>query len=117
MLLDSQQANESFSTKTKITYYFRLGLLFPIDNGGLISVWHGLSVVKKLVNSKPNILCNLPEQDGGNISARVERYCCTAPVWMAKLFVRTFLSDFMKTKTLKNDNDLSGFEDWDFCHD
>jgi len=27
-----------FSLKTKITYYFRLGLLFPIDIGGLISV-------------------------------------------------------------------------------
>jgi len=33
-----QQANDSLTGKTKNRYFFRLGLLFPIDIGGLIRV-------------------------------------------------------------------------------
>ena len=33
-----QQAKVSFSLRTKITYFFRSGFLFPIDIGGLIRV-------------------------------------------------------------------------------
>ena len=47
----------------------------------------------------------------------MEGYCGPAPVGVAKLLVRTFLSDFVKSKVLKNGDDLSWLEDRGFCHE
>ena len=76
----------------------------------------GLAVFEKLIDCKPYIFGDLPQQDWRNITTLVERNRGATACTIAELFVRTTLPDFSETEFYKNRNDLGGFENRDIAH-
>ena len=66
-----------------------------------------LPVFQKILNRHANILGDLAEQDGRNITAEMERNGSSTPIGMPELFVRTALTYFSKTEPEKNSDNLS----------
>jgi hypothetical protein len=56
-----------------------------------------LAIVDQLVDGKVDVLRYLPQQNGGNVSVRMEGYCDGTPVDVAKLLVGSSLPDLFKT--------------------
>jgi hypothetical protein len=69
-----------------------------------------LSILEKIVYREANIPSDLAKQDRGNVSAGVERNRRPSTIGMAKLFMRTPLSNFLKADAPKNSHDLLWFQ-------
>jgi hypothetical protein len=57
-----------------------------------------LAIADELVDGQVDVLRYLPQQDGGNVSVRMEGNCCGTPVGVAKLLVRSSLPDRFKAE-------------------
>lgn len=75
------------------------------------------SFAGQLVNSQPDVLRYLPEQNGGDVSAGVEGNCRASPVGVTKLFMGTLLAHLRKTQGLKYGDNFAGLENWNVAHD
>lgn len=73
-------------------------------------------MVKELIEGKPNVLCDLTEQDGRNITALMKRHGSASALRISKLLVRPALTDFREAERNKNGYDLARFENGDVPH-
>jgi hypothetical protein len=79
-------------------------------------VEHALSIPDKLIHCQSNILTDLPQQDRGNIPARVEWNSRTPSIRMPELLMRTALAYLLKTKLYQNSGDFLRFQDRKLSH-
>ena len=71
---------------------------------------------KELVGGKPDVLCDLTEQDGRDIAALMERHRCAPAFRVPKLFMRTPLADLRETERNENGDDLAWLENGEVSH-
>ncbi|MCP9449936.1 MAG: hypothetical protein NNA21_07740 [Nitrospira sp.] len=73
-------------------------------------------MLEQVIDSEPDILGDLPEQDGRNIPALMERHGGASSGTVTKLLVRATLPDLRETKLEENGNDRCRLENWDVTH-
>lgn len=73
-------------------------------------------MAKELIDSKPDVFCDLTKQDGRNVSALVERDSRALTLRVPKLLMRPALTDFRETEGDKDGDDLTRFENRDISH-
>jgi len=76
-----------------------------------------LAIANELVDGEVDVLRYLPQQNGGNVSVRMEGYCCGTPVGVAKLFVRSSLPDRFKARLDQYRSYFFRLENRDASHD
>ena len=76
----------------------------------------GLAMPKELIESKPDVLYDLSEQDGRDIAAMMERHCSASALCISKLLMRTALADFRRTECTENSDDLTRLENGGVPH-
>jgi hypothetical protein len=74
------------------------------------------AVLEQLVDREPDISCNLPEQERRDVASRMEGNRSAPAVRVAKLFVRTPLSNFNKAEIMEDCDDLARLENGRFRH-
>lgn len=72
---------------------------------------------KQFVNSEADVICNLPKEDRRKVSSLMKWDCGAATILVAELLMRTFLADFLKTKTLKKSHNFAWLKYRSFTHD
>lgn len=70
-------------------------------------------MLQQLLDGQANVLGYLAEQDGGNIPSRVDGYGGDPSIGMAKLLMRSTLSELYKAQRIEDRDDLPGLEDRD----
>ena len=73
-------------------------------------------MLKKILYVQADIAGDLPKQNGGNVTAFLERNSGSPPVCVAELLVRSPLPDFRKPQSAKDGDYLSRFENRNSSH-
>jgi|GEM_PF-2250284 len=73
-------------------------------------------MLKKILYVQADIAGDLPKQNGGNVTAFLERNSGSPPVCVAELLVRSPLPDFREPHSAKDGDDLSRFENRNSSH-
>jgi hypothetical protein len=65
-------------------------------------LWGGLTILQELLDRHPDISHDATQEGRSDVAACVERDCSGAPVGMAKLLVRSTLTDFREPEPQQN---------------
>ena len=78
---------------------------------------NSLLILEKLTDGATGVFCDPSQQQGRDISTRVEKDGCASSIRMTELLVRTTLPDLGEAETLQNRSHLARLEYRRPCHD